>query len=285
MSQTDTSRAKWNMIIDVALCENCHNCTLATKDEHVGNSFPGYAAEMPRHGHDWIQITRKVRGSGHMVDTAYLPTMCNHCDDAPCVAAGGGCIKKRDDGLVLIDPVQSKGRRDLVDACPYGQILWNEVLDLPQHWTFDAHLLDKGWKEPRASQACPTGALRAAKVTDSEMVRIAETEGLETLPPEQGARPRVYYKNLHRFRKCFLGGSVIAHRQGQLDCVEGASVELLRDGIAVAGTATDTFGDFKFDGLEPDGAEYEVRVSGPSGTARAVVALTDTVVLPDMTVS
>ena len=61
-----------------------------------------------------------------MIDIAYVPTMCNHCDDAPCVAKGGGAVKKRDDGIVLIDPEKAKGRKDLVDACPYGHIWWNE---------------------------------------------------------------------------------------------------------------------------------------------------------------
>ena len=35
---------KWTMIIDVAECTNCQNCTLAIMDEYVGNDFPGYAA-------------------------------------------------------------------------------------------------------------------------------------------------------------------------------------------------------------------------------------------------
>jgi Fe-S-cluster-containing dehydrogenase component len=35
---------KWNMIVDVSRCDNCRNCFLATKDEHIGNEFPGYAA-------------------------------------------------------------------------------------------------------------------------------------------------------------------------------------------------------------------------------------------------
>ena len=38
--------SKWNMIIDVAECTNCHLCTLATADEYVDNEFPGYAAPM-----------------------------------------------------------------------------------------------------------------------------------------------------------------------------------------------------------------------------------------------
>jgi len=54
---------KWNLVIDVAGCENCSNCALATKDEHIGNDFPGYAAPQPRHGHHWIRIENRVRGS------------------------------------------------------------------------------------------------------------------------------------------------------------------------------------------------------------------------------
>ena len=35
---------KWNLIINVGRCENCYNCVIAEKDEHVGNDYPGYAA-------------------------------------------------------------------------------------------------------------------------------------------------------------------------------------------------------------------------------------------------
>ena len=160
--------AGWNLLVDVARCENCQVCTLAVKDEHVGNYFPGYAAPQPLHGHEWISIKRRVRGEGSMVDAAYLPTMCNHCDNAPCLKAGArdGSVRKREDGIVIIDPERAKGRRDLVDSCPYGSIWWNEDLQLPQIWIFDAHLLDQGWKEPRCAQGCPAGVYRAVKVDD-----------------------------------------------------------------------------------------------------------------------
>ena len=113
---------KWNMIIDVAECTNCNLCTLATMDEYVGNEWPGYAKPMPRHGHKWINILQKERGQMPMIDIAYAPTMCNHCDDAPCIAKAGDAIKKRPDGIVLIDPDKAKGRKDLVDACPLSLI-------------------------------------------------------------------------------------------------------------------------------------------------------------------
>jgi len=84
---------KWNMIIDVAECTNCQLCTLATMDEYVGNDWPGYTKPMPKHGHKWINILQKERGQVPMIDIAYVPTLCNHCDDAPCMEKAGDAIK------------------------------------------------------------------------------------------------------------------------------------------------------------------------------------------------
>lgn len=253
---------KWNLIIDVANCENCNNCDLATKDEHIGNAFPGYAAPQPLHGHHWIRIERNVRGTAPMVDVAYLPTTCNHCDNAPCInAAGDGSVYKRDDGIVIIDPEKAKERFDLVNSCPYGAIWWNDELKLPQKWIFDAHLLDQGWPEPRCTQACSTGCMRAVKVEDSKMRDIAKAEGLEVLKAGLGTRPRVYYKNLHRFMKCFIGGSVTARIAGVTECLANALVTLLKNDKQIAQTETDNFGDFKFDCLDPQSGGFTLKIS------------------------
>jgi Fe-S-cluster-containing dehydrogenase component len=253
---------KWNMIIDVAECTNCNLCTLAAMDEYVGNEFPGYSAPMPRHGHKWIDILQKERGQTPMVDVAFVPVMCNHCDNAPCIAKGGDAVKKRADGIVLIDPVKAKGRKDLVDACPYGQIWWNEELQLPQAWTFDAHLLDQGWQQTRGQQSCPTGAMRAIKVSDEEMDRMVKDEGLAVMKPEAGTKPRVYYRNLWRYTACFIGGSVSVEQNGAVDCVEGATVRLVKDGLGVAAAITDNYGDFKFDKLPENSGAYSIEVTG-----------------------
>ena len=261
---------KWNMIIDVAECTNCNLCTLAAMDEYVGNDWPGYSAPMPRHGHKWINILQKERGQVPMIDIAYVPTMCNHCDDAPCMkAAPKGAIRKRGDGIVLIDPKRAKGQKQLVDACPYGHIWWNEELQLPQAWTFDAHLIDQGWQQTRGQQSCPTGAMRAVCVEDSDMARMASEQSLEVMKPELKAKPRVYYRNLWRYSKCFIGGSVSEEKDGAIDCVEGASVQLVKDGASVAVTTTDNYGDFKFDRLDEDSGAYAVQIYA-SGRSKVV---------------
>lgn len=252
---------KWNMIIDVAECTNCNLCTLAAMDEYVGNEFPGYSAPMPKHGHKWINILQKERGQVPAVDIAYVPTMCNHCDDAPCIAKGGGAVKKRDDGIVLIDPVKAKGRKDLVEACPYGHIWWNEELQVPQAWTFDAHLIDDGWRQTRGQQSCPTGAMRAICVDDVEMGMIAREHELEVVRPELETKPRVYYKNLWRYSTCFIAGSVSIETKGAVECVESATVRLLKNGAVVAEATTDSYGDFKFDRLGENSGDYSVEVA------------------------
>lgn len=253
---------KWNLIVDVAKCTNCNLCTLANQDEHVDNEFEGYSAPMPRHDHRWIEIRCHERGNGPVMDVAYLPVMCQHCDDAPCIAAAkNGAVKKRPDGIVLIDPVKARGQKAIAEACPYGAIHWNEELDLPQHWFFDAHLLDAGWTEPRCTQVCATGALKAVNVTDEEMQQIRSREGLQDLQPEAKTRPRVHYKNLDRFTHEFIGGTVIRTVNGITDCVAGASIKLERAGSVIDETVTDPYGEFKFDGLLPHSGMYRVSIA------------------------
>lgn len=254
--------SQWNLIVDVAECVNCNNCVLAAKDEHCDNDFPGYAAPQPQQGHYWIGIERRVRGNGGMVDAAYRLRTCNHCRKAPCIgAAGDGAVYRRPDGIVIIDPAMARGRKDIVEACPYGAIWWNDARQIPQKWVFDAHLLDQGWKTPRCEQACPTGAIRSLKISNEEMYRIVESEGLRVIRPELGTEPRVYYRNMNRFDRCFIGGNAVAEVAGTLDNVIGAKVVVSLEGDAVAELETDAFGDFKLDDLDPHSGTYRIVVS------------------------
>jgi molybdopterin-containing oxidoreductase family iron-sulfur binding subunit len=109
------------------------------------------------------------------VRRAYLPLLCNHCTDAPCLkACPTGAIHRRADGIVLIDPNQCCGTGACVVACPYGAIHYYKKRQLPetpfeevklaahqagtaQKCTFCAPRLDRGLK-PACIDVCPTGA-------------------------------------------------------------------------------------------------------------------------------
>ncbi|MBN1101971.1 MAG: oxidoreductase, partial [Deltaproteobacteria bacterium] len=234
------------------------------KDEHVDNDWPGVSLSQPRHGHRWMNILRKERGQYPLIDVAYQPTPCMHCENAPCIrAARDGAVYRRKDGIVIIDPQKAKGQEHLVKACPYGAIWWNEEKQIPQKCTLCAHLLDQGWKTPRCVQACPTGALRVVFCDESEMNKMVEQEGLEVLRPELKTRPAVYYKNLYRFTRCFVGGSVAVEKGGVTDCVKGAVATLRNASGKVGEATTDTFGDFKIDRLEEGSGKYTLEILHP----------------------
>jgi Fe-S-cluster-containing dehydrogenase component len=234
---------KWNLIIDIEKCEDCNNCFLACKDEHVDNDWPGYAVSQPLHGQRWMNIMRRERGQYPIIDVAYLPVPCMHCDKAPC-----------------IDPIKAGGQKDIVKSCPYEVIWWNEEHQTPQKCTFCAHLMDDGWKAPRCVQACPTEALQVVQVEDTEMANIIESENLEVWQPQYNTTPRVFYKNLYRYSRCFIGGSVAANADGVSDCATGARVTLIKDAKKIDATVTDGFGDFKFDNLEENGGNYQLEI-------------------------
>jgi len=254
---------KWYLVIDVEKCENCNNCFLSCKDEHVDNHWPGYSVPQPGRGQSWITLYGKERGQYPLIDVAYLPILCMHCENAPCMkAVQDGAIYKRPDGIVIIDPVKAKGQKKIVNACPYEAMSWNETLDVPQKCTFCAHLLDEGWKKTRCVQSCPTGALSMRHAEDAEMKKIIEAEKLEVYQPQYKTEPHVYYKNLYRFTRCFIGGSIAIRLNGRDECAEGAKVTLINAANEKIGECmTDNYGDFKFDNLEENSGKHTLRLN------------------------
>ena len=78
----------WYLVIDVEKCENCNNCFLACKDEHVDNDWPGYAAPHARSGAKLDKHPRKGTGRISISSMwAICPIPCMHCDNAPCIKA------------------------------------------------------------------------------------------------------------------------------------------------------------------------------------------------------
>ncbi|MGN1003643.1 MAG: 4Fe-4S dicluster domain-containing protein [Oscillospiraceae bacterium] len=240
------------LLIDITKCNGCYTCQLSCKDEHVDNDWSPIAKQQPDTGHFWWKTTETVQGTVPKVRVHYMHEVCQHCDNAPCIAAAkNGAVYKREDGLVIIDPVKALGQKHLLDACPYGVIYWNDFLGLPQKCTGCAHLLDNGWTEPRCVQSCQTDALVFGEEEDLKDL-IADAEQLH---PEYGTAPRVYYKGL--LNKFFVAGEI--YDSVKDECLEGATVTLIdAEGKEVSTLKTDVFGDFWFERCAP--GKYSVKV-------------------------
>jgi len=223
------------LIVDVSKCNGCYNCQVACKDEHVGNDWSPYAKPQPDTGQFWMKLTENVRGTVPKVRITYVPEVCRHCDNAPCIqSCKENAIFKRDDGMVVINPEKCSGHRNCVDACPYGAIYFNWDINIAQKCTMCAHLLDQGWKEPRCVELCPTGALTFGEETElTDLIEKAD-------PDSSNTKPRVHYIDLP---KRFVTGAVFDPEEDE--CIQGATVTLTNLKTAeVFATQTNHFGDF-----------------------------------------
>lgn len=161
------NKKRYAMLIDLQRCIGCDTCTLACKQEN------GTPADV-----FFARVLNIESGRYPDVRRVYLPVLCNHCSNAPCVrACPNKAIFKREDGIVLIDQDRCKGTGACVTACPYGNIFlterdkWYLPPDMPyeeytkrrlkpnvaRKCTYCAHRVDEGL-DPACVAACPTTA-------------------------------------------------------------------------------------------------------------------------------
>jgi molybdopterin-containing oxidoreductase family iron-sulfur binding subunit len=107
---------RYAMVIDLHNCVGCAACDIACKSE---NNVP-----VEFHGSNHITET-----TGTFPDTKYryIPTLCNHCENAPCVTnCPTTAMYKSEEGLTLHDTDKCIGCRLCQLACPYGVIWFNK---------------------------------------------------------------------------------------------------------------------------------------------------------------
>jgi len=239
-------------VIDLSICNGCYCCQIACKDEHVANNWMPYAMPQPDTGQFWIGIQETVRGTVPKVKVSYLPAMCMHCEDAPCMKdCKAEAIYRRDDGLVVIDPAKCTGCKLCADACPYDAIYFNENLNIAQKCTGCAHLLDDGWDMPRCADQCPTGAIKFGDEAElRDLIEKADPRSYKN-----GLKTSVHYLNLPNK---FVAGTL--YDPAEKEVVIGARCTLTdtESGEAVT-VETDNFGDFWFRGLA-DNRAYALKL-------------------------
>jgi len=204
-------------------------------------------------------MIERERGKYPKVKVAYIPLPCMHCQNPPCArTAENNAVYERPDGIVIIDPEKAVGQKQILSDCPYQRIYWNEEKNIPQKCTLCAHLLDKGWKEPRCVESCPTDALVFGDLDDpeSKVSKLIASEKVEVIHPEYGLDLKVCYIGLP---KKFIAGAVVFGDNDE--CAVDVSVTLSRNGEKNT-VKTDNYGEFEFEGLEED-KEYSVKIEHP----------------------
>ena len=209
------AKKRYGMAIDLRRCVGCEACTIACKQEN--HTPPGVA---------YAKVIKQETGTYPHVRRTFLPVLCNHCDDPPCVPVCpvGATWKREEDGIVVVDYEVCIACRYCVTACPYGARYFDfgdnyyepmsafEEQPSPEYgksWdrrnggspignvrkcTFCLHRLARG-EEPACVQTCMARARIFGDLNDpdSEVARLIAERRHFRLKEELGTGPNVYY--------------------------------------------------------------------------------------------
>lgn len=172
------------MVIDLRKCTGCHACSVACKAEF------GVPLGVWR---SWVKIEEK--GSFPHTARIFLPRLCNHCDEPPCVkVCPSGATFQRDDGLVKIDEKICIGCKLCIAACPYKARFLHPFKKTADKCDFCLHRIDKG-VTPSCVNTCPAKARIFGDLNDpdSEVYGLVSRNPVQVLKPELGTEPQVFY--------------------------------------------------------------------------------------------
>jgi Fe-S-cluster-containing dehydrogenase component len=130
--------------------------------------------------------------------TFFVPKLCNHCADSPCVqVCPVGATFVTPDGVVLVDPDYCLGCRYCIQACPYGCRFLNPKTNTADKCTLCYHRITKGLTTA-CCEACPTQArvLADLKNPKDPIHEFLRTHSVQVLKPQMATHAKVFYKDL-----------------------------------------------------------------------------------------
>jgi Fe-S-cluster-containing dehydrogenase component len=186
---------KFSMLINLNRCVGCYACQVTCKAEH-GTSLGAFRCRLEQHSQGSFPGLRKF----------FLPRLCNHCDNPPCVrACDENALSKNIDGVVVINRETCTACLACVDKCPYNAIAVDQFKGEPEKCDFCYSRIIRG-ELPVCAMSCMGKAIIFGDLNDenSDIFVALKKSRLKVLKPELGTHPSVFYT----FSGDFAGSSL-----------------------------------------------------------------------------
>ena len=126
------------MVIDLQHCTGCGGCALACKSENN-----------VQRGNKWAKVKTTTKGKYPNVGYEAIPTLCNHCENAPCVkGCPTGAMHKGYGNITMHSPKKCIGCSTCMAMCPYD-VISRHYEDPHPHWRSEEALIKGCTSSPK----------------------------------------------------------------------------------------------------------------------------------------
>jgi Fe-S-cluster-containing dehydrogenase component len=180
-------------VIDLKRCIGCDTCIVGCK---VENNVVEGAFRLQVLDSNQDPILEKPKGVFPNLSQYWVPTMCHHCVDAPCIKAcpTNTLWRREEDGVVMLDVDKCVGCMRCEEECPYDALSFDSVNGTADKCNLCEHRLEEN-QQPSCEVVCPTRAIHVGDINDpsSGVAKALATREHKVLGESSGAQPQIYY--------------------------------------------------------------------------------------------
>ncbi|MBH5323454.1 4Fe-4S dicluster domain-containing protein [Aurantiacibacter sediminis] len=190
---SDKTGKQLAFVIDLKRCIGCDTCVIACKVEHV---MENGKSRLQVYDTDSDPVFEQPRGVFPNLQQYWVPSMCHHCEDAPCVTVCPTTALWHNDenGMVELTKDKCVGCRRCEEVCPYNALSFSDDVGTANKCDMCKHRLEEGLV-PSCQLVCPTRAIYHGDIhdPDSKVAQILATRETRVLNEHTGAKPQIYY--------------------------------------------------------------------------------------------
>ncbi len=140
---------RYALIIEEFACWGCKTCEVACQQEFN----PVEIIDGVKHLFVWPDGPRLMNGK---LDFVWRVNVCKHCDEPACMAVcPAEAIRKREDGIVILDSEKCTGCQLCIAECPYRAIHYDDAKKIATKCNLCYHRVDHGLYPACADNVCP----------------------------------------------------------------------------------------------------------------------------------
>ncbi|WP_346208024.1 nitrate reductase subunit beta [Caldifermentibacillus hisashii] len=126
-----------------------------------------------------VKMEESIKTEFEDVFMMYLPRICEHCINAPCVSScpSGAMYKRDEDGIVLVDQNACRAWRYCVTSCPYKKVYFNWKTNKAEKCTLCFPRIENG--QPTICSETCVGRIRYIGIMLYDADKVKEAASVE----------------------------------------------------------------------------------------------------------